>query len=451
MREKQDFWQVTKFFLREKIGSGKKSPTQRVGGRSEAGVSRNWVVKVYLGNVAYSQRCLPASSGTIDLSRFVPLLAGKQCLCATRATRNRECRGDFVTASNEKIMRIFVYEYTCAALAWSSLPESLRQEGWAMLSAVVEDFARWPDAVPLTLLADDFPGRLTENDQRCSGNEQQAFLILAGEADWTLVIAPEFNELLERRCQWAKQAGGRLLNASEEALRLTADKWRLNKHFHKHQVPTSEMLSKFDLKEIRGGDQIETLSGLSFPSVLKPRWGAGSQATFFINTKEELIQAIEKTRQEGSFSEFIITCFVPGKPVSVAFLMGPGQCLPLLPCEQHLSQDGLLQFLGGRLPLEEPLTRRVVSLAQKAVKTVPGFLGYIGVDLILVEDEMGSQDRVIEINPRLTTSYIGLRRLAQCNLAQAMTQMAEGQETTIQWDRGNILFGVDGAVNRVGG
>jgi predicted ATP-grasp superfamily ATP-dependent carboligase len=54
------------------------------------------------------------------------------------------------------------------------------------------------------------------------------------------------------------------------------------------------------------------------------------------------------------------------------------------------------------------------------VATLPTPLGYLGVDLVLGDDPSGADDRVIEINPRLTTSYVGLRAAALCNLAEAM-------------------------------
>jgi predicted ATP-grasp superfamily ATP-dependent carboligase len=49
---------------------------------------------------------------------------------------------------------------------------------------------------------------------------------------------------------------------------------------------------------------------------------------------------------------------------------------------------------------------------------LPGLQGYVGVDLVLTNQEAW----LMEINPRLTTTYIGLRQVIQLNLAQAMWQ-----------------------------
>ena len=52
---------------------------------------------------------------------------------------------------------------------------------------------------------------------------------------------------------------------------------------------------------------------------------------------------------------------------------------------------------------------------------MPGLSGYVGVDVVLGND---GRDWAIEINPRLTTSYVGLRALAGFNLAEAMLAVA---------------------------
>jgi hypothetical protein len=50
-------------------------------------------------------------------------------------------------------------------------------------------------------------------------------------------------------------------------------------------------------------------------------------------------------------------------------------------------------------------------VASAACRTIPGLRGFVGVDLLL--DEETGTVTVVEINPRLTTSYLGYRQLAQ--------------------------------------
>jgi predicted ATP-grasp superfamily ATP-dependent carboligase len=79
---------------------------------------------------------------------------------------------------------------------------------------------------------------------------------------------------------------------------------------------------------------------------------------------------------------------------------------------------------------------------------VPGLLGYVGVDLVLGDAADGSQDYAIEINPRLTTSYVGLRQLAEFNLAEAMLVAAAGKlEQPLRWKPGHVRFSSDGSTS----
>src|SRR5262249_49480309 len=121
--------------------------------------------------------------------------------------------------------------------------------------------------------------------------------------------------------------------------------------------------------------------------------------------------------------------------------------IPLLPAAQQLSSDGRFRYQGGHLPLPAFLAGRAVQLAGKAVAAVPGLQGYAGVDLVLGNAVDGSEDCVIEINPRLTTSYVGLRVLAETNLVEAMLQVVQGENVPqIRWRRGTVHIRPDGTI-----
>jgi predicted ATP-grasp superfamily ATP-dependent carboligase len=143
----------------------------------------------------------------------------------------------------------------------------------------------------------------------------------------------------------------------------------------------------------------------------------------------------------------ILQEFVPGLPVSIAFLCGPVGYVPLLPTSQLLSDDGRFKYLGGEIPLSQPLADRAVRLGQRAVDCVYGLCGYVGVDLVLGGKPDGSEDFAIEINPRLTTSYVGLRAIAGFNVAEAMLRLASGVfPATFEWKASSVRFKADGSV-----
>ena len=146
----------------------------------------------------------------------------------------------------------------------------------------------------------------------------------------------------------------------------------------------------------------------------------------------------------------ILQEFVGGRAASVAFLCGPAGNVPLVPVFQLLSDDGRFKFLGGELPIPSDLAERAVKLAKRAVDCVPGLLGYVGVDLVLGDAADGKRDFAIEINPRLTTSYVGLRALAEFNIAEAMLQAAAGKlAEPLKWKPGRVRFTPEGSVAKV--
>ena len=103
------------------------------------------------------------------------------------------------------------------------------------------------------------------------------------------------------------------------------------------------------------------------------------------------------------------------------------------------------------VPLPQPLRGRALALAGRAVEAVPGLAGWVGVDLVLGEAADGREDTALEINPRLTTSYIGLRALAEANLAGALLAVFQGRDPEpLAWRAGAVHFRADGKIRRAG-
>ena len=139
--------------------------------------------------------------------------------------------------------------------------------------------------------------------------------------------------------------------------------------------------------------------------------------------------------------------YMPGLAASVAFLCGPACRVPLAPCKQRISEDGRLRYQGGELPLAAGLGERAVALADRALAALPAARGYVGVDLVLGRDPGGTEDFIVEVNPRLTTSYVGLRAAAKSNLAEAMIRIAEGNASPVDFLTRSLEFDALGNVS----
>jgi len=313
-------------------------------------------------------------------------------------------------------MQVFVYEYASCQPAGDAAAASLRAEGAAMLAAVLADLARVPGVNVVTLPDED----------------ESAFCRFAAASDWTLVIAPETGGVLAERCRWVEEAGGRLLGPTPDAIHLTGDKRVLADHLAARGVPTPPTFSPGS-------------ASICFPAVCKPRDGAGSQATSLVRDRDVLRRVIGA--EPGV--EFVVQPYVPGPPASVAFLLGPCQRLSLPAAAQLLSDDGRFRYLGGQLPLPPGLAARAQRVARLAVDALPGLRGYVGVDVVLGDAPDGSRDRVIEVNTRLTTSYVGLRACCRANLAEVLLAVALGtQAPALSWHPGAVSWTADGSISR---
>ncbi|MFL5342716.1 MAG: ATP-grasp domain-containing protein, partial [Gemmataceae bacterium] len=249
--------------------------------------------------------------------------------------------------------RIFVCEYTCAASSGTDGAASLRAEGEAMLRAVLADFRRIPGVEAFTVLAEP--------------DEEAVFRAAARSADWSLIIAPEFHDILLTRCRWVLQEGGRLLGPSPAAVKLCGDKLALFQSLGRYgcRIPETR-------PAVRG-----IATGWPEPFVRKPRFGAGSLDTYLVDPQSDL------PMHDSPLGEMIEQSFVPGLPVSVSFLTGSKDGIGLVPCEQRLSADGRFRYRGGRLPLPPDLAKRAQNLAKWTIQYLPNAYGWIGVDLVL--------------------------------------------------------------------
>jgi CheY-like chemotaxis protein len=135
---------------------------------------------------------------------------------------------------------------------------------------------------------------------------------------------------------------------------------------------------------------------------------------------------------------------VAGTSVGVSCLCGPAGVFPLPPVRHHFSAGSMPRFIGGDTRLRPGPERRASSLAGRTVRGIADATqpacGWVGVDMILGEREDGADDRVLEVNPRLTTSFVGLATLGETSLLEAMLSVAGGE--TCRWPAG--LSGGDG-------
>jgi predicted ATP-grasp superfamily ATP-dependent carboligase len=328
-------------------------------------------------------------------------------------------------------MRFFVYEFLTGGGWWhvapGQLPDSgLFHEGSAMVQALAADLSQIGAVSILrdTRSALEISG-VESHSVGSAAEEQNRFHELVRQADWTVLIAPEFAGHLLNRCRWVERFGSRLLSPDSAFVSIASDKHRTAGLFEGAgiRVPRGGLVSHHSLTE----------PDVPFPAIVKPIDGAGSSDVRRVMNWTEA-KSLLRPGQNYRLEEFCA-----GLPASVSVLAGPKQSVILPASSQQLSEDHF-QYLGGTTPLTGDLCRRASRLARQVVATMPPTNGYFGIDLILGTDATGADDVVIEVNPRLTTSYLGLRQITRGNLGEAMLRVTCGQEVELSFDDRPVQF-----------
>ncbi|TWT96088.1 carbamoyl phosphate synthase-like protein [Botrimarina colliarenosi] len=335
-------------------------------------------------------------------------------------------------------MRLLIYEWvTGGGLVGSegALPDSLLREGLAMVQAVTADAAGIEGVRPTVLRDLRLPHLATSGadviEVASRADHDAALFEAASQTDGVLVIAPETDGVLLRTVLRLEANRVPLLSPGSAFVAVAADK---------EQTGAALMAAGVAVPQaVRIESDTPLPTDFPYPAVLKPIDGAGSQDTHVVAHASDQPPAYAWPRR--------LERYTPGVAASVAVIGVAGaEPLPLPPCRQRLSSDGRLAYLGGSTPLAPGLAERATGLALRAVAALPPLIGWAGVDLILGDDPDGSLDVVIEVNPRLTTSYVGLRRVTAGGLAGAMIAAARGDRPHFDFNPRPLAFDADGAV-----
>jgi predicted ATP-grasp superfamily ATP-dependent carboligase len=235
----------------------------------------------------------------------------------------------------------------------------------------------------------------------------QVFAAMLERSDAVLIIAPETDGILARLSRIVDDRGLPLLGSFAGAVKIAGDKGTCYKLFSEAGLPTP-LTVKTSIAQVR-----QAVLNFGFPLVAKPLDGVGSEGVCLIDCLADLDHAVDILRSHTGHAEILLQKFVPGIHASVSMLISGDSVLPLSLNGQQIEIGCPFTYKGGLIPLEHPLQARAFENAAKAVHLIPGLQGYVGVDMILDEQEAW----VIEVNPRITTSYIGLRQVLGMNLA----------------------------------
>ncbi|MGE5759727.1 MAG: ATP-grasp domain-containing protein [Gemmatimonadota bacterium] len=299
-------------------------------------------------------------------------------------------------------MKIFVYEFfSGGGLAGRPLPPSLAGEGDLMVRALLRDLAELRD-VELLASRDARLPALAGLETLAPLPGEDAFTLYArgvAAADAAWPTAPETDRTLERLAQATIAAGRVLLGCRPHAVRLAGSK-----------RATAERLGQAGIAVVPTFAATDEVPPLPGRWVVKPDDGAGCDEAVVLPGRQAAME-----RMAEAPGRLVAQPWIDGPALSLSLLCAEGSAR-LLSCNRQRVRvaDGRLALEGITVNAVPDVTGELAALGGRIAAAIPDLWGYVGVDLVAT----AGGPVVLEINPRLTTSYCGLRPALRVNAAE---------------------------------
>jgi predicted ATP-grasp superfamily ATP-dependent carboligase len=292
-------------------------------------------------------------------------------------------------------MKVLLAEYTTAH------DSVLAREGRAMLDVLTASFERCGHDVVLPNEG-DFAAEIDR---------------LAPACDMGLVIAPDhllsrFTMILE---QHTHNLGCGFMSAA-----LCANKVQTQKILLQHGIP---------------------VPGEPGPGkkVIKPVKGCGAQGVRLSEGDAGGDEFAERYIVGEHFSVSIIPNRVIGD-ACLYFSGAPPLVLAVNRQKIEIDSDGAFRYLGGETPVHPDREEEITSIAKKAVEIL-GCQGYCGVDMVVAD-----RAYVVDVNPRITTSLVGIAACMKEEIADLLVAASKGEGTAEVHLTGRASFDTNGTV-----
>lgn len=199
-----------------------------------------------------------------------------------------------------------------------------------------------------------------------------------------------------------------LLGSAAAAVRMAADKSRLPARLARIGIghPQTYVLAP-------GVNAAVAARSIGYPVVVKPARGAGCQGVRLARHARDVGVAIDAAHRAKGTAPLLMQRYVRGQAASVSLLADGRRAVPLAVNAQRVSTGAAFAYRGGSTPFDHPLAAAAADAATRTCAAIPGLRGYVGVDLVLTD----AGPVVIEVNPRLTMAYLGVRAVLDENLA----------------------------------
>ncbi len=322
---------------------------------------------------------------------------------------------------------IFIFEFVSGGgFSQIKIPNSLFCEGFGMLRSIITDFKALDFEIYTILdhrifflsnfLQADIVRTVNENDDYIT-----IFKDIVNKCHYTFIIAPETSNILYNLTKIVKNCNKTVLSTNLNGIKYGTSKIKTYQLFKSRKILSPRTYSIPHKKGHFDKDFIvQKFKKLKSSIVIKPEDGVGAESIYYFEKESQLLKflnGIDTNLDKGR--GYILQEFVDGRNLSISLIGAPNSDenpIILSVNSQDINVKDLTpEYLGGYTPLSnyERIIEKL-SLILKKINILK-IEGYFGIDFI---QQHNGSFYFIEINPRLTTSYIGLRNIINLNCAE---------------------------------
>ncbi|NVM36843.1 MAG: ATP-grasp domain-containing protein [Candidatus Lokiarchaeota archaeon] len=322
---------------------------------------------------------------------------------------------------------IFIFEFVSGGgFSRIKIPTSLFCEGFGMLRSIIADFKALDFEINTILdnrifflsnfLQADIVRKVNENDDYIT-----IFKEFVNKCHYTFIIAPETSNILYNLTKIVKNCNKIVLSTNLNGIKYGTSKIKTYQLFKKKKILSPRTYSIPHKRAHFDKDFItQKFKRLKSSIVIKPEDGVGAESIYYFEKESQLLNFLNNINTNLDKNRgYILQEFIDGRNLSISLIGAPHideNPIILSVNSQDIDIKNLTpDYLGGYTPLSnyKGIRQKLSSILKKI--NILKIEGYFGIDFI--ERHNGSF-HFIEINPRLTTSYIGLRNVINLNCAE---------------------------------
>lgn len=313
---------------------------------------------------------------------------------------------------------IFVCEFiTAGGFSGEPLVPSLVSEGTLMRDQLCNELSQCHHGKTISMHDERLPPTTMVSESiAVSHNFHTVFKQCLQQADVIFLIAPEFDDILYELTRQAVAAGLMVIGAGLDTVQIASDKLR-----------TAALLKQSNIDaplSFNINDWANSIGQFSQSQawLAKPVKGVGCEGITVLQDTQA-VQSWMNALKPAEKEDYFLQMFLEGDIASLSMCCHQGKAW-LLSCNQLIVKqiDNTICLDSIKVNGFADAWQQFEKLAQGIAESLPNETAYLGVDVVM--DTENKTLSVLEINPRLTSSYVGLAHATGLNVAQNLMQLS---------------------------